>query len=115
MDQDNRDHKIRAPAMQGSYEPTQGNAVIEGLEAVPRLSRRRHVDQRKQYAGDNLEQETCERGAAENIEPACSLARNRVLGSLADRPAQLQPEVEPLADFLHQEHVVFPPALFATG
>src|SRR5882762_226077 len=80
MDQDNRDHKIRAPAMQGSYEPTQGDAMSEGLEAVPRLSRRRHVDQREQYAGINLEHETRERGAAENIEPTCSLTRNRVLG-----------------------------------
>src|SRR3982074_1192339 len=115
MDQDNRNHEIRAPSVQGAYEPTQRNAVIEGLETVPRLSCRRHVDQREQYAGDNLKHETGERGAAENIEPACGLPPNWVRGCLANRGSGRQPQIEPVTDFLDQAHVVFPPALCATG
>src|SRR3982074_2406088 len=115
MDQDNRNHEIRAPSVQGAYEPTQRNAVIEGLEAVPRLSCRRHVNQRKQYARDNLEHETRESGAAENVEPTRGLTWNRMLGCLANRRPELQPQIEPVTDFLDQAHVVFPPALLATG
>src|SRR5229473_405549 len=63
----------------------------------------------------NLEHETCESGAAEYIEPACGLARNRVFGSFANRRSKLQPEIEPVAEFLDQAHVVFPPALLAAG
>ena len=57
MDQYNRDHEIRTPAVQGSYEPAQSDSVIEGLKAAPGLSRGRHVDQRQQYARNKLEHE----------------------------------------------------------
>src|SRR6266478_6602895 len=80
--------------------------MVKGLEAVPCLSRRRDIDQREQDASDNLQHETRERGAAEHIEPTCGLARNRMLGSLANRPTQLQSQIEPLTDFLNQAHVV---------
>src|SRR6267378_2375171 len=80
--------------------------MIEGLEAIPCFSRRRHINQRKQYAGNNLEHETSKRGAAENIEPARSLARNRMRGGLANWCAKLQPQIEPLADYLDQAHGV---------
>ncbi len=106
MDQDNRDHEIRAPAMQCTYEPTQRNAVIQCLQAVPCFSRGRHVDQREQYARYNLEHEACQGSAAENIEPARRLTRNGMRGSFANRRAQLQPQIEPLSDFLDQAHVV---------
>ena len=101
--------------MQGSYEPTQGNAVIEGLQAVPRLSGGRHIDQRKQYACDKLEHETGERGAAENIKPACSIPGNGMHGCFANRRSELQAQIEPVPDFLDQAHVGLSPALFATG
>src|SRR6202047_4366963 len=87
--------------------------MIECLEAVPSLSRRRHVDEGEQYAGDNLEHETCECGAAENIEPACGLTWNRMLGCLANWSAKLQPQVKPVAQFLDQAHVVPPRFRFA--
>src|SRR4029077_2118587 len=76
MDEHNRDHEIRAPAVQRSYEPTQGNAMIESLQAVPCFSGRRHVDQSQQYAGHELQHETRERSAAEDIKPACGLTWN---------------------------------------
>src|ERR1700746_88775 len=101
--------------MQRSYEPTQGNAMIEGLKAIPCLSRRRHVNQGKENAGDKLEHEAGECGAPENIEPAGGVARNRVRGDFAKRCSKLQPQIEPVAQFLDQAHVTHPPALFATG
>src|SRR6266478_2313553 len=113
MDQNNRNHEIRTPSVQGSNEPTQRNRVIESLEAVPCLSCRRHIDQRQQYAGNDLEHETRQRGAAEHIEPARGLTRNWMLGRLANRSAKLQPQIEPLAQFLDQAHVVSPCFVFA--
>src|SRR6266436_2985013 len=87
--------------------------MVKGLEAVPCLSRRRDVDHRKQDSGDNLQHETGERGAAENVKPTRGLAWNRMLGSLANRPTQLQSQIEPLADFLNQAHVIPPRFVFA--
>ena len=73
VDQDNGDHEVRAPAMQGSNEPPERDVVIENLQAVPGLSRGGHVDQRKQNSGDDLKQENGERGAAEDVKPACGI------------------------------------------
>ena len=101
--------------MQRSYEPTQSDSMVESLKAVPRLSRGGHIDQRKQNASHELEYETCERSAAENIEPACSVAGNRVLGRFADRRSKLETQIEPVTHFLDQAHAGLPPAVFATG
>ena len=38
VDQDDRDHEVRAPAVQRSYKPTQSDAMIKGLQTVPCLS-----------------------------------------------------------------------------
>ena len=38
-----------------------------------------------------------------------------MLGGFANRRAQLQPQIEPVADFFDQAHLVFPPVSFATG
>ncbi len=86
--------------MQGPYEPTERDTVIERLQTVPCLSRRRHIDQRKQYARDNLEHQNGERGAAENIEPARGLPRNLVEGHLTNGCAELQSQIEPIGGFL---------------
>ena len=67
-----RHHEIRAPAMQGANEPAQRDVVIQRLKAVPRLPRRRHVDQRQQNSGDQLQEEDRQRSAAEHIQPACA-------------------------------------------
>src|ERR1700756_3291042 len=69
MDQHNRNKKIRAPSVQRPYEPTQSNAMVKSLQAVPRFSGGGHIDQRKQNACHELEHETRERRAAEDIEP----------------------------------------------
>src|SRR5229473_5055041 len=82
--------------------------MIQDLEAAPGLSRRRHINQREQYPRDQLEHETRQRSASENIEPAGSFTRNEVLGLLANRGAQLQPQIEPVSNCLDQAHVFLP-------
>src|ERR1700720_2068598 len=83
--------------------------MIESLKAGPGIPSGRHVNEGKQYARDKLQDEHGEGGAAEDIKPARSLAGNRVLGGLANRRAQLQPEIKPFGDFLDQAHVAAPP------
>src|SRR6201988_3261430 len=101
--------------MQRSYEPTQGNAMIEGLKAIPGPSRRRHVNQGKQNAGDKLEHEACECRASENIELAGGVVRSRVRGDYKKRCSKLHPQIRPVAVFLDQAHATPPPAFIATG
>ena len=89
--------------------------MIQRLKTIPCLTCRRDINQGKQDAGNNLEHETCECGASENIEPAGGVARNRVRGGFANRCSKLQPQIEPFAEFFDQTHVDLPPTLFATG
>ena len=72
--------------------------MIESLQAIPGFAGGRHVDQREQDAGNDLQHEDDERGAAENVEPARGFARHSMLQRLADWRRKLQPRVEPLAD-----------------
>src|ERR1700686_4392653 len=99
--------------MQSPNKPAQRDAMIQGLEAAPRLACRRHINQREQYASDNLDHEARERGAAENIEPAGSFTRNRVFGRVANQRAHLQPQIQPLPKFADQAHVASPRAVLA--
>ena len=57
VNEDNGDHEIRAPSVQRANEPAQRNVVIQNLQAVPRLARGGHVDEREQNAGDDLQDE----------------------------------------------------------
>src|SRR5580658_5298214 len=115
MNQDNRHHEIRSPSMQSSNEPTQSNIVIQNLEAVPGLSGGRDVDQRQQNPCNDLQNEDRQRGAAEDIKPACRFPRDLVFGNVTDGCAKLQPQIEPRAYFFNQAHGLLPPNLIATG
>ena len=97
MDEDDRDHEIRAPAVQGANEPAERDLVIENLQAVPCFSRGGHIKEGEENAGDKLEHEHSERGAAKDVSPACGLARDRVLHRLPDRRGELKPLIEPVA------------------
>src|ERR1700688_1660548 len=99
--------------MQSPNKPAQRDAMIQGLEAAPRLACRRHINQREQYASDNLDHEARERSAPENIEPAGGFTRNGMLGRLSNRRGQLQAQIEPLTEFLDQAHVVPPRVVLA--
>jgi hypothetical protein len=63
VDQDNANHEIRAPAVQGPDEPPQSDLVIESLQAIPRFSRRGDVYQRQKNPCDNLKHEHGQCGA----------------------------------------------------
>src|SRR5216684_918684 len=82
--------------------------MVEGLEAVPGFSGGGYINECKQDSGDNLQHETREGCATENVKPTRGFAWNRMLGSLANRLTHLQAQIEPLADFWDQAHVVPP-------
>ncbi len=44
MDEDDRNHEIRAPAVEGPNKPAKRNAMIQGLKAVPGFSCGRHIN-----------------------------------------------------------------------
>ncbi len=98
VDQHNGDHEVRSPAVHAAQEPAQGYAVVQVLQAVPGFPGGGNVDQRQHDAGEDLQDEDGERGAAEDVEPAGRVARHPMLHRLADGAAQLQSRVEPLAD-----------------
>src|SRR5271170_7436543 len=57
VDQDDCNHEIRAPPMQSPNEPAERNGVVENLQAVPGFSGGRHVDERQQNSGNDLQNE----------------------------------------------------------
>ena len=79
-----------------AQKPAQGDLMVENVQAVPRLGRRGNIDQRQQNAGDDLQQEQREGGAAEDVPPACGVARHLVQGRVLHRPFELQPALEPV-------------------
>src|SRR5258708_7194653 len=78
-------HEMRAPPMQRSNKPTEGYLGIQNLQAVPSLAGGGHIDEGEKNSSDNLEGKHSERGAAEDVKPACRLPRNGVLHRVADR------------------------------
>ena len=48
VNEDDRDHEIRAPAVQGANEPAECDLVIENLQAIPRFSRGGHVKRERE-------------------------------------------------------------------
>src|SRR5580704_1003122 len=104
MDQDDRHHEVRAPAVQSSNEPTERDLVIQSLQAVPSFSSGRHINKREHDAGHDLQHEHHERRAAENIKPAGGFARYRMLGGFLDDGANLQTLIQPLTDGFNQTH-----------
>src|ERR1700675_1550105 len=105
VDQYDRNHKVRAPAMQAANEPTKCNIVIESLEAVPSFTGGRHVDERQHDAGNDLQHKNDEGGAAKNIKPAGGFAGDGMLHGLADGRAKLETRIQPLSDGFDQTHV----------
>src|SRR5262249_32809956 len=115
VDEDDRDHEVRAPAVHGADEPSEGHVLVEGLQAAPGFPGGRRVDEREEDPGHELLDEDDERGAAEHVPPARGVARHRVLGRFADGGGELQPGVEPLADLRElQAHGGFSPRRAAT-
>ena len=51
--------------MKSSDEPAKSNAVVQNLEAVPRVSSGRDVDESQKDSGYDLQNEDCERRTTE--------------------------------------------------
>ena len=98
VDEHDGDHEVGAPAVYRAQEPSQRDVVIQILQAVPGFGGGGHIDQRQHDAGDHLQDEDGQRGAAEDVPPARRLARHRMRHRIADRAADLQPPLEPVAD-----------------
>src|SRR5262249_48107288 len=96
--QHDRDHEVRAPPVHGADEPAQRDLVVQRLQAVPRLGRGRHVDEREQDTGQELQYEDDECSATEHVPPARGAAGHRMPGRVPDRRGELEPGVEPCAD-----------------
>src|ERR1044072_6911278 len=101
--------------MQGSNEPSERDAVIERLQAVPGFSGGRHVNQRKKNAGDHLKHENGERRPTEDVKPTRGIPGYMVFGRFANCRAELETRVEPGTVSSDQTHGALPPGLFAVG
>jgi len=86
--------------------------VIEYLQAIPCFSRGRHIKEGEENAGDKLEHEHSERGAAEDVSPTCGLTRHGVFHRLPDRRGELEALVKPVPHVLDQAHGGLPTEIF---
>src|SRR5882724_8290436 len=89
--------------------------MIQGLQAAPGFAARGHINERQQDSGHQLQEKDCERGAAEDVEPTCSVSRHGMLSSLANGCRELQTVVKPFADLLDHAHGGFSTDRLATG
>ena len=71
-------HEVRPPVVHGAQEPTELLVVGQILQSCVSLISGRHIDEREHDAGDELQHEAEERGAAEDIEPTAGTLRNMV-------------------------------------
>src|SRR5262249_43923508 len=95
VDEDDGDHEVRAPTVEGANEPAGADLLVQGLEPVPRLPGGGDVLEGEQDPGHELEREHGHRRAAEDVEPTRGATRDRVLHRRLDRRAELEPVVEP--------------------
>ena len=84
VNQNDGDHEVGTPAMESTDVPAERDGMIQRLQAVPGFAGGRNVDEGEQDAGDDLQDEDDERGAAENVKPAGGFARHRMLGGFAN-------------------------------
>ena len=94
--------------MHGAQKPAKRDLVVENVQTVPCFPRGRHIDQSQQNTGEDLQEEQREGRAAEDVPPACGIARNLVEHSVLDRTFELKAPLEPGVDvdcgLLHPLH-----------
>src|SRR5438132_75321 len=104
VDEHDGDHEVRSPAVQRPDEPARRYVLIQGVQAAPRLPRRRDVDQGEEDPGDDLQNEDDERRASEDVEPARRLAWHGMRKDSLRGVRELDARVEPPADSFDQAH-----------
>src|SRR5262249_45354310 len=78
-------------------EPAERLLVIQILQARPRLRGRRDVHERQTDSSYHLDDETEQRAAPEDVEPAVRAGWNLVTGRRVEEPADLQAILEPVS------------------
>ena len=104
VNEDDGDHEVRAPAVQGANEPAERDLAIEGLQAVPGLAGRGHIDEGEKDAGRDLDREGRQRRAAEHIGPTRGIPRSGMRHRFPNGRAKLEPRVDPTRDRVDQAH-----------
>jgi len=82
--------------MHGAQEPAELDVVIQKLQAVPRIARRRRIDQRKQNACHDLEHENDRCCAPKHIPPAGGIGWDLVFCCLNNNRTQSKPLFKPV-------------------
>jgi len=90
--------------VQRADKPAESHIMVQILKTVPRFSRRRHVNQREENSGSQLQKEDGECGAAKHVEPACRVSRHGMFGGFPNGSRQLQAAVEPFPDPCDHAH-----------
>src|ERR1700735_829463 len=115
MNQNDRHHEVRTPAVHGADEPAERDVVIQDLQAIPCFPGGWNVNQRQHDAGNDLQHEHYESSAAKNIKPAGRFARHWMFDCFANDIAHLQARIEPIANGLDQAHGFISRTIFEYG
>src|SRR5262249_42035166 len=99
VNQNDRQHEVRAPTVERADEPAGGDLLIQSLQAAPSLAGRWDVDDRQQNAGDKLQDERRQSGATKDVKPTRAPRRDRMRETFLDRLSELQALAEPAAYF----------------
>jgi len=109
VEEDDRHHEVRAPAVHGAEVPAERLLVVEGLEALEGLVRRGHVDEGETDAGDDLEHEKNHARGPEDVPPARGATGHGVGRGFVDGRAHLEALVQPRPDRADHAHGLRPP------
>jgi hypothetical protein len=111
VEEDDRHHEVRAPAVHRAQVPAEGLLVVEVLEALEGLVRRGYVDQGEADAGHDLKHEENHARAAEDVPPARGAAGHGVRRGLVDGGADLKALVQPSPGRADHAHGLRPASL----
>src|SRR5262249_47462459 len=89
-------HAIRTPEVYGAEVPAEWGLVVKVLQRLVGLVGCRDIDQRQANAGDDLQHEEDEGGAAEDVPPAGGGTRHRMGDHRLERGASAQALVKPV-------------------
>ena len=107
QDTDDANDNFRLMIVQPSSDTN--SARIAQVDNAVRTDEVIHDSSREKNAGHELQDEHGERSAAENIPPAGSVARDRVLDNFANRRCELQATIKPFANLGYEAHGGFFP------
>ena len=84
--------------MDGAQEPAEILAGVQVLQTGPGLIGRRNVYEGEAHAGNDLQNETQQSAAAENVKPTAAIRRDGMARRGIEQFRDLQPVVNPKRD-----------------